>query len=131
MFTRVLVPQDAGSGFMDPLVAAGVVEMPVGVYQLFDGIRVDAREGFRDVRTCGDDFCIDEQLSVGASENGDVSTSTQKDADVTAKALNRGFRYGDFFERSSNEAVRLGDEVFWTKTSCCDSQTSGSEKLTA
>ena len=50
MFTRVLVRQDTGSGFMDPLVAAGVVEMPVGVDQLFDGVCVDTREGFRDVR---------------------------------------------------------------------------------
>ena len=32
MFARVLVRQDTGSGFMDPLVAAGVVEMPVGIY---------------------------------------------------------------------------------------------------
>jgi hypothetical protein len=50
MFTRVLVRKDTGSGFMGPLVAAGVVEMPVGVDQLLDGICVDARESFRDVR---------------------------------------------------------------------------------
>jgi hypothetical protein len=37
---------DTGSGFMEPLIAADVVEMPVGVYQLLDGVRVDAREGF-------------------------------------------------------------------------------------
>ena len=48
IFTRVLVRHDTGSGFMDPLVAAGMVEMPVGVDQLFDGICVDSREGFRD-----------------------------------------------------------------------------------
>ena len=78
MFARVLMRQDAGSGFMDPLVAAGVVEVPVRVDQLFDGIRVDAREGLRDVRTCGDDLRIDQELSIRASENGDISTGTQK-----------------------------------------------------
>ena len=47
MFARVLMRQDTGSSLMDPLVTAGVVEMPVSVDQLFDGIRVDAREGFQ------------------------------------------------------------------------------------
>jgi hypothetical protein len=78
MFTRVLVRQDTGSGFMDPLVAAGVVEMPVGVDQLFDRICVDARKGFRDVRTGGNDFRINQQLSVRASENSDISTRDPK-----------------------------------------------------
>ena len=60
MFARVLVRQNTGSGFMDPLVAAGVVEMLVGIYQLFDGIPIDAREGFRDVRTCSNDSRINQ-----------------------------------------------------------------------
>ena len=130
MFTRVLVRQDTGSGFMDPLVAAGMVEVSVGVDQLFDGICVDAREGFRDVRTCGNDFRIDQQLSVRANENGDISTRTQKDADVAAKVLNRDFRCGGFFERSYNDAFCLGHQVTWSKASCGNRQTSSSEKLT-
>ena len=65
MFTRVLVRQDIGSGFMNPLVTAGMVEVPVGIDQLFDGIWVDAREGFGNVRTRGNNFRINQQLSVG------------------------------------------------------------------
>ena len=98
MFTRVLVRQYTGSGLMDPLVAAGMVEVPVGVDQLLDGIRVDARESFRDMRTCGNDCRINQQLSVRASENGDIPASTQKNADVAAKILNRDFSCGGFFE---------------------------------
>jgi hypothetical protein len=75
MFARVLVRQDTGSRFMDPLVTTGMVEMPVGVYQLLDGIPVDAREGFRNVRTRGNDFRINQQLSVRADKNRDISTS--------------------------------------------------------
>jgi len=110
-----------------------VVEVPVSVDQLFDGIRVDALEGFRDMRTCGNDCRINQQLSVRASENGDIPTSTQKNADVAAKVLNRNFRCGGFFERSSNEAVCLclGHQITRSKTSCGDRQTSGSKKLTA
>ena len=66
MLARVLVGEDAGSGLMDPLVAAGVVEVPVGVDELFDGISVDACEGLFDVWTGGDDFGVYEELSVWA-----------------------------------------------------------------
>jgi hypothetical protein len=59
------------------------------------------------------------------------ATSAQKDADVAAKVLNRDFRCGSFFECSFHEAVCLGDQVTWSKTSCGSRQTSGSEKLTA
>jgi hypothetical protein len=83
------------------------------------------------VRTCGNDFRIDQQLSVRASENGDISTRTQKNADVAAKVLNRDFRCGGFFERSYNDAFGLSDQVTWSKTSCSDRQPSGSEKPTA
>src|SRR5580700_4002156 len=34
MLARVLMRQNAGSGFMQPLVSTGVVEVPVTVYQL-------------------------------------------------------------------------------------------------
>ena len=78
MFARVLVGKDAGSGLMDPLVAAGVVEVPVGVDQLLDGIGVDACDGLFDIWTGGDDFGIYEQLSIGAGENGDISTSAKR-----------------------------------------------------
>ena len=116
---------------MDPLVATGMVEVPVGVDQLLDGIGVDACDGLLDVWTGGDDFGINQQLSVRAGENRDISTSAQKDADVAAKVLNRDFRCGGFLERSSNDASCLGDQVTWSETSCGDCQTSGSEKLTA
>jgi hypothetical protein len=73
MDAGVLVGEDAGSGLMEPLVAAGVVEVPVSVDELFDGIGVDAGEGFFDVGTGGDDLGVYEQLSVGAGEDGDIS----------------------------------------------------------
>jgi len=85
MFARVLVRQNTGSGFMDPLVAAGVVEMPVRVDQLFDRIRVDARECLGDVRPCGDDLRVHEQFSIRTSQDGDISTSAQKDTDIAPK----------------------------------------------
>ena len=75
MLSGVLVREDAGSGLVQPFVAAGVVKMPVSVDELFDGVRVDAREGLRDVWARGDDCRIDKEFSAGAGEDGDVSAS--------------------------------------------------------
>src|ERR1700676_2115784 len=131
MFARVFVRQDTGSGFMDPLVSAGMVEMPVGVDQLFDRICVDACEGFRDVWTCGDDLRIHHQLSVRACQNGDISTSAKKDTDIASKVLNRDFCCCSFLERTRNDATCLGDQVPWGKASRSDRHAPNSKKLTA
>jgi hypothetical protein len=53
-----------------------VIEVPVSVDQLLDGVRIDAREGCRNIRTRGDDFRIHQQLPVGAGEDSDISTHT-------------------------------------------------------
>ena len=129
MLACILLRQDAGSGFVQPLVATGVVEVPVGVYQLFDGVLIDACEGFGNVRTRGDDFRVDEQLSVRAGKNGNISTRTQKNADIAAEALNRDFRCGGFLERRPNQAVRLGEQPSWNKRSHGDRATCSSKKL--
>jgi len=49
------------------------------------GIRIDARDRFRDVRTGRHDLRIDEQLPVGAGKNGDISTRTTKNAYIPPK----------------------------------------------
>lgn len=42
MLARVPMRQDAGAGLVQPLVATGVIEVPVRVDQLLDGIGIDA-----------------------------------------------------------------------------------------
>src|ERR1700758_3442353 len=98
---------------------------------MFDGICIDARESFGNVRTCGDDFRINQQLSVRASKNGDISTSSQEDTDVTAKVLNSDFCCCGCLERTFNEAVCLGDKATRNKTSCGNRHASSSKKLAA
>ena len=86
---RVFLRQNAGSGFVQPLVAAGVIKVPMSVYQLLDGVHIDARQGRRYVRTRGDDLRIHQQLSVRAGENGNISARPVKNADITTKCLDR------------------------------------------
>src|SRR5580704_6161385 len=68
---RILVSQNACARLVQPLVAARVIEVPVCIDELLDRIRVDAGESRRNIRSRGDDFGIDEKLSVWAGKNGD------------------------------------------------------------
>jgi len=102
MLASVLLRQDAGPGLVRPVVATSVIEVPVGVYQLFYGVCIDRRQGFGSLGASGCDFRINEQLSVGAGENGNISTRAQKHADISAKSLHRDLCIGGFLERIVN-----------------------------
>src|SRR5262249_21077566 len=49
MLFRVLVRHDRRTGRVHPFVAVGVIEMPVGVYQMFDRIAADTRQRISDL----------------------------------------------------------------------------------
>ena len=91
MLARVLLRQDASSGFVQPFVTSGMIEVPVSIYQLFDGVRINARQRCGNMRTRSDNFSINEELSVGAGKDGDISACAQKNADIAAKRLNCNF----------------------------------------
>src|ERR1700732_3696741 len=95
-FAGILVSQNACACPVHPVVAAGVIEVPVRVDELLDGIRIDAGESRRNVRPRGDDLGIDEKLSVLTSKNGDVSTGAKQDADIAPKHLHRDLGRGGF-----------------------------------
>ena len=50
MLSGVLVRQDRGPELVQPFVAVGVVEMPVRVDQVGDGLGAEGRQGGRDLR---------------------------------------------------------------------------------
>src|SRR5579864_1181255 len=77
-FAGILVSQNACARLVQPIVAAGVIEVPVRVDELLDGVRIDAGKSRRNVRPRGEDFGIDEKLSVLTSKNGDVSTGAKQ-----------------------------------------------------
>ena len=88
-----------------------MIEVPVRVDQLLDGITIDARDRFRDVRTGRHDLRIDEQLSIGAGKNGDISTRTKKNTDIPAKGLDSDLCCGGRFKRVWDEHItRLSDQ---------------------
>src|SRR5580693_8329577 len=131
MLARVFVRQNARPCSVQPRIAAGVIEVPVRVYQLLDGVRVDVCQRHGKVRPRRDNFAIDQQLSVRAGQNGNVSTRTQKNGDVATKRLQRNFRRGGFLKRTWNEIVFLRKQSLGRKASRRNRETSRSEEMPA
>src|SRR5215467_9340549 len=72
---------------VQPLVAVGVVEVPMRVDQMLDWVGTDRRE-------CGCDFWartrisgVDEQFTFPTVKDGNISTRAQEDTDIAAKLL--------------------------------------------
>ena len=89
---------DRGALLGEDRVAADMIEVPVGIYQLLDGGRINASQSLRHSRACGDDFRINEQLSIRAGKYRDISPGTQQSRDIPAKRLYGNLRYGGLFE---------------------------------
>ena len=80
--------EDRCAGGVQPLVTIRVVEMPVSIDELLDGIGADRSESLGKLRTRTGEACIDQQLSVRTWQNRDISTGAHQDADVAAQFLN-------------------------------------------
>ncbi len=102
---RILVSQNACACLVYPLVPASVIEVPVRVDELLDGIRIDAGQSRSNVRPSRDDFGIDKKLSVRPRKNGDVSTGTKQNADIAPKRLHRHLGGGGCFQGHVNQAL--------------------------
>jgi hypothetical protein len=75
------VSQNACACLVHPLVAAGVIEVPVRVDELLDGIRIDAGEGLlqRAHITAGNIRYIDKETSSMWEQGEDLSVITDHD----------------------------------------------------
>ncbi len=72
-FAGFLVSNDGGAGFVEFEIAVGVVEVKVGIDQIFERQRIDIGEGFE---YCGggiDDAAVDDNFALGAGEDADVA----------------------------------------------------------
>ena len=82
---RVLVGPDGGAGRVHPLVAVGVVEVPVGVDEDLDGLGVDGGEGFGELGLAGGVAGVDDELAFFGGEDGDVAAGAEERGDVAAE----------------------------------------------
>ena len=65
-----------------------MVEVPVGIDKVLDGIAAKAVDSLQDARSGRGNAGVDEQLAVSACQNGDVTARTLDDRDITAQLVN-------------------------------------------
>jgi len=128
----VLVSPDGGSSGVHPLVAVGVVEVPVGVDEDLDRVGVDGGQGGGELGLAGSVAGVDEELALFGGEDGDVAASSLKSGDVAAKRSG-----GDLVIRvgstGSGEEVLglLGEQLLRDETGCGGGGCAGSEEPAA
>ena len=112
---------DGGAGSVNPLVAVGVVEVPVGVDEVGDRIRADCVERFGQVRLGGGVAGVDEQLAVFSGKDRDVAADSHELAHIAAEvlALDRSSGSGGAPSRE-NIGDLLGLERRATEAGGCD-----------
>ena len=87
MLVRVFMRNDGGALRIQPLVAVGVIEVPVGVDQVGDWIAAEAVDRFEDAAARCGDAGIDKHLAVGARQDGDVAARALDDRDIAAQLM--------------------------------------------
>ena len=93
---------------MQPFIAVGVIEMPMGVDQVLDRIGAEFACGLQDPRTRRGDSSVDEHLAVGTGEDRDVAARALEDADVATKLMNLDGSLGRIFADQFHDVAGFG-----------------------
>jgi hypothetical protein len=101
---------------MHPVVAVGVVEVPMGVDEDLDGVAVDGCEGGSELRLAGRIAGVDEQLAFFGGEDRDVAAGSAEEGDVPAEGRRGDLVVGVGGASLDEEVLRLlRKEASWTR----------------
>src|SRR5437773_2928484 len=115
VFPRLLMREDCRALRMHPLIAVGVIEMPVRIDEMFDRARVHFSQSVGDPGAGGCVTGIDNHFAVSSGEGGDVSAGADKCTNITTQGLHgdvSGFRT---FARRKDDVFTFGKEMSWRK----------------
>ncbi len=93
MLAGVFMSNDLCPDGIQPYVAVGMIEMPVRVDQVRDGIGAKTGKSSGDLRTRNANTGIDKQFAIGAGQDGDVSAGALEYADVVSQLVRNDGRY--------------------------------------
>lgn len=85
----VLVGPDRGAGRVDPVVAVGVVEVPVGIDEDLNGVAIDGGESRRQLGLAGGIAGVDEEFAFLGGENRNVAASPAEKGEVPSEGRER------------------------------------------
>jgi hypothetical protein len=117
---------------VNPFVAVGVVEVPVGVDEDADGFGVDGGEGGSELGLAGGVAGVDEELACFGGEDGDVPAGSAEKGDVAAEGSGGDFVVGIGGAGLGEEVLRLlGEEAAGVETGCGRGCSGGREEAAA
>jgi hypothetical protein len=119
MSFRVLMGDDPGAGRVQPFVAVGVIEMPVGVDQVRDRLAAERLQRLGELRTRHTDAAVDQDLAVGARQHGDVAARSFEHADIVAQPVGHDRRRCGAVLDQAHEAARFGKRLSRRQPSRC------------
>ncbi len=96
---------------MQPLVAVGVVEMPVSVDQLPDRIGTEACESLENARSCGRYTGIDQELPVVAGQHGHIAARALEHTDIATKLVDPDRSKRSRFPDAVNDITGLSKDL--------------------
>jgi hypothetical protein len=105
MLAGIVLGDDLGAGRMQPCVAIGMIEVPMGVDQVRDLLVSEPIERFGELRARYADAGIDHDLAILAGENGDIAAGSLEYADVVSQSVRRDRRSrGAVFDQADQTA---------------------------
>ena len=107
-----------GAGGMQPLIAVGMIEMPVRVDEMRDGIGAEIGKSLGDLRARHADARIDQHLAIGPGEDGNVAAGAFEDADIVSQPVGDDRRYRGAILDQADEAARLRERLARRQPAC-------------
>ena len=109
MPSGLLVGEDGRAFAMQPLIAVGMVEVPMGIDQVLDRVGAEACEGLRDARTRGRNAGIHQKLAVSTGEDSDIAAGAFEHTHVAAQPVDLDRRFGCLGSNQVDEHAGLGE----------------------
>src|ERR1700730_4041903 len=107
MFAGVFMSNDLCPDGIHPCVAGGMIEMPVRVDQVRDGIGAETGKSLGDLRTRYANTGIDKHFAIGAGQDGDVSAGALEYADIVSQLVRNDGRFRGAVLDQADDAARL------------------------
>src|SRR5260370_12107305 len=109
MVVGVRVRDDGRAGRMNAVIAVRLIEMPMRVHKIFNGVANDA------IQCRGDFFAraqisrVDNEFSIGPGQHRDVATGTDERTHISSKCLSRDLSLGAT-RASASDKILFGAE---------------------
>src|SRR5882762_6516964 len=87
MFAGVRLRDDLRACRMQPVIAVGMVEVPMRVDEMGNGIGAETVKRLGELRSRYTDTGIDQHLPVGSSEDGNIAAGAFEHADIVSQLV--------------------------------------------